>query len=189
MRKQAFAALCALMLCAPVLFAQESKPSTPPTVTSILERALSNVEREFVSAAEAMPDDKFDFAPSNGEFKGVRTFGQQVKHVAATNYLIAAAILEEKPPAAAAEGENGPAAMKSKAEIIKFLKDSMEYTHKAFSTVNEKNLTAQITSPFGQSKVTRLGMTTLLVSHALDHYGQMVEYLRMNGIIPPASRQ
>ena len=176
-----------VVLVSCLTFAQRQKPSEPPTMATVLNRQLSNLEREFVPAAEAMPEDKFGFAPTNGEFKGVRGFGQQIKHVAASNYQFAAAILEEAPPAAA-QGEDGPEAMKSKADIIKFLKESFDYTHKAFAIINEKNATAPIKNPFGQGTVTRLGMATLTVGHGFNHYGQMVEYLRMNGIIPPASR-
>ena len=163
------------------------KPEEHRTIQMVLDRALINVEKEFVPAADAMPDDKYNFAPTNGEFKGVRTFAQQVKHIAAVNYMIGASILVEKPPVELG-GENGPDAIASKADIIKFLKESFAYLHKAVASVNENNLTDPIKSPFGQGKTTRLGMSTLAVGHCFDHYGQMVEYLRMNGIIPPASR-
>src|ERR1700736_4087428 len=93
------------------------------TVTMVLDRLTSNIEHEFVPAADAMPEDKYSFAPTNGEFKGVRTFAQQVKHVAAVNYMVGAAILEEKPPVELG-GENGPDSMKTKADIVKFIKDS-----------------------------------------------------------------
>jgi hypothetical protein len=157
------------------------------TVTQVLDRVVSNTEEEFVPAAEAMPEDKFNFAPTNGEFKGVRTFAQQIKHVAAVNYEVGAAILEEKPPVDL-NGEAGPASITSKADIIKFLKDSFAYVHKAVATINETNLTGTVRSPFGEGKVTRLGMASAISWHAYDHYGQMVVYLRMNGIVPPASR-
>ena len=85
-------------------------------------------------------------------------------------------------------GENGPDSMKSKAEIVKFLKDSFAYAHKAVATLNESDLTGAIKSPFGEGTTTRLGMATLIVGHGFDHYGQIVEYLRMNSIVPPASR-
>ena len=167
--------------------AQDAKPAEHRTIPQVLDRGLSGVENEFVSAADAMPDDKYSFAPTNGEFKGVRTFAQQVKHVAAVNYMVGAAILEEKPPVELG-GENGPDSMKTKADIVKFIKDSFAYVHKAVGTINEGNLLNPIQSPFGENKVTRLGMATLIVGHCFDHYGQMVEYLRMNSIIPPASR-
>jgi uncharacterized damage-inducible protein DinB len=79
--------------------------------------------------------------------------------------------------------------MKSKADIIDYLKNSFVYVHKAIQTINEKNLVEPMKSPFGEGTVTRLGLATLVGNHCFDHYGQMVEYLRMNGIVPPASRQ
>jgi hypothetical protein len=169
--------------------AKPAQPSTPATVTTILDRGLNYPESEAGPAAEAMPADKYDYAPpaAAGEFKDVRTFGQQVRHVAAANYMICAAILGEKPPVELG-GENGPATMKTKDESVKFLKDSYVYCHKAYNTINEGNATGQVQSPFGPNKVSRLGLATMNVGHNFDHYGQMVVYLRMNGIIPPASR-
>jgi DinB superfamily len=159
-----------------------------PTVSQIMERSLKPTESEFVGAADAMPEDKYSFAPTNGEFKGVRTFAQQVKHVAAVNYIIGATILEQKPPVDTG-GENGPDSITSKADIMKFLNDSFAYLHKALASINEKNETDLIKNPFGEKKTTRLGFATVAYWHPFDHYGQMVEYLRMNGIIPPASRK
>lgn len=159
----------------------------PKTITQILDGGIKTIESEFVPAAEAMPEDKYGFAPTNGEFKGVRTFGQQVKHVAAVNYMVAAAILGER-PAVELGGESGPDSIKTKADIVKFAKDSFAYSHKAVATITAENATGQINSPFGNGKVTRLAMATVFAWHGFDHYGQMVEYLRMNGIVPPASR-
>ena len=168
--------------------AQENKAKDERrTVTFVLDHSVSNLEHEFVPTAEAMPEDKYGFAPSNGEFKGVRTFAQQIKHVAAVNYELGAAILEEKPPVDIGD-ESGPASLKTKAEIIKYLNDSFAYVHKAVQTINEKNLTETVKSPFGEGRVSRLGLATDVPAHGYDHYGQMVVYLRMNGIIPPASR-
>src|ERR1700736_2398430 len=104
--------------------AQNPKPAEEHrTVTMVLDRLTSNIEHEFVAAADAMPEGKYSFAPTNGEFKGVRTFAEQIKHVAAVNYIFGAAILEEKPPVELG-GENGPDSMKTKADIVKFIKDS-----------------------------------------------------------------
>ncbi len=165
----------------------QTKQDEHRTASQVLDRSVSNIEHEFVPAADAMPADKFAFAPSNGEFKGVRTFGEQVKHVAAVNYIFGAAILGEKVPVDVGD-ESGPAAMKNKADIINYLKDSFAYVHKAIQTINEKNLVEPVKSPFGEGTVTRLGLATSVVGHCFDHYGQMVEYLRMNSIVPPASR-
>ena len=184
--KGLFAFLLLLAGSAPAL-AQNATPAEHRNIAQVLDRGISGVENEFVSAADAMPEEKYSFAPTNGEFKGVRTFAQQVKHVAAVNYMVGAAILEEKPPLELGS-ENGPDSLKTKADIMKFLKDSFAYVHKAAGTVNDGNLLTPIKSPFGEGMVTRLGMSTLIVGHCFDHYGQMVEYLRMNSIVPPASR-
>jgi uncharacterized damage-inducible protein DinB len=157
------------------------------TVGQVLDGGVKSVESEFVSAADAMPEDKYSFAPTSGEFKGVRTFAQEVKHVAAVNYLVGGVILGEKPPVDVG-GENGPDSIKTKADIMKFIKDSFAYAHKAAASVDEKNMVEPIKNPFGEGETTRLGMATVFTWHSFDHYGQMVEYLRMNGIVPPASR-
>lgn len=170
--------------CSFVAFAQKA-PVTD--IGAALNHYLSQTESEFVPAAEAMPEDKFNFAPTNGEFKGVRTFAQEVKHVAAVNYMIGGAILGEKPPVAL-KGEDAPDTVKTKADTIKFLKDSFEYAHKAFASINDKNAYEQITMPWGSQKTERITLALIMAGHPWDHYGQMVEYLRMNGIVPPASR-
>ena len=179
---------CGLLVLTIASAAQAAKPKPEHrSVTEILDRTVLNLEYEFVPAAEAMPEDKFDFAPSNGEFKGARTYAQQIKHVAAVNYELGAALLEQKPPVDIGD-ESGPASITSKADILKFLKESFEYVHQAIKTINEKNLVGTVKSPFGEGAVSRLGLATSVSSHGFDHYGQMVVYLRMNGIVPPASR-
>ncbi|MGO9519720.1 MAG: DinB family protein [Candidatus Korobacteraceae bacterium] len=167
--------------------ATQANPDIKPTFAMVFDRNLTGVEKEVVSAAEAMPDDKFNFAPTQGEFKGVRTFALQVKHIAVANYGLGAAILTEKPPMDL-KGENGPDNITSKADIVKFLKDSFVYAHKAANSVTDANVLEKVQSPFGPNKVTRLSLSVIMLSHPFDHYGQMVVYLRMNGIIPPASR-
>lgn len=163
-------------------------PSPPPAKSpgDALNFDLGIAEHDFVPAAEAMPEDKYSFTPTSGEFKGVRTFAEQVKHVSAANYMFGASILGEKPPLDLG-GENGPDSLKSKAEIVKFMNDSFAYLHKALASVTAKNELDQIESPFG-AKISRLSLASFSTAHPFDHYGQMVEYLRMNGIVPPASR-
>ena len=179
---------CGLLALTIAATAQAAKPKQDHrSVSEVLDRTVLNLEHEFVPAAEAMPEDKFGFAPTNGEFTGVRTFAQQIKHVAAVNYELGAALLEQKPPVDIGD-ESGPASVTSKADILKYLKESFEYVHKAIATIQEKNLVQTVKSPFGEGSVTRLGLATSVSSHGFDHYGQMVEYLRMNGIVPPASR-
>ncbi len=161
---------------------------TKPTFAAVYDRLISSVEKEVVDAADAMPEDKFNFAPTGpGDFKGVRTFAMQIKHIAAVNYMVGAALLQEKPPADI-NGESGPANITSKADVMKYLKDSFAYAHKSVTGLNANNLLEQVKAPWGDRPVTRLSLVTIMISHPYDHYGQMVEYLRMNSIIPPASR-
>jgi uncharacterized damage-inducible protein DinB len=168
-----------------------ASPSTPATIASAIDREINIVEKEVVEAAEAMPEGKFDFSPeklnlANSDYKGVRTFGEQLKHIAAANYLIWSPITGEKPPDTVNDGK-GPDNMKAKADIIKYLKDSFAFGHKAVATLNSSNLVQPITTSSGR-QTTRLFQATFAAAHCFDHYGQMVEYLRMNGIVPPASR-
>ena len=171
-----------------------SSPATPSssetalTIASAIDHEITVVEKEVIDAAEAMPEDKYNFSPealhlSGSEYKGVRTFGEQVKHIAASNYLIWSGVTGEKAPDTANEGK-GPDAMKSKADIVKFLKESFAYGHKTVATLTP----ATSIEPVGKNKRPKLFLATFAVAHAFDHYGQMVEYLRMNGIVPPASR-
>jgi uncharacterized damage-inducible protein DinB len=170
------------LLAAPNIFAAE-----PTTVAKIYDGQLSGIEHEFVPLAEAMPANKFDFAPTAGEFKGVRTFAQQCKHVAAVLYIVSAATLGEKPPMDPG-GENGPDSIKTKDQVVKFLKDAFTYAHKATLSMTSKNETDMLKSPFGQGEMARGSLAGLLTGHSFDHYGQAVVYARMNGIVPPASR-
>ena len=177
-----------LLVCCISAVAQSTPPATPKTITEIMQRSLTLTEKQFVDAADAMPADKFDFAPSAGEFKGVRTFGQLLKHTAATNMFVASILLGEKPPAS---GFEGPEDVKGKDAIMKYVKDSFDAAHKAMDKVNKDSAAEQLPNPFNPKgpNVTRLGMSLIFLGHTNDEYGQLVEYLRMNSIIPPASRK
>ncbi|HEY6307378.1 MAG TPA: DinB family protein [Candidatus Angelobacter sp.] len=163
-------------------------PKPPASIAASVDREVSIIEREFVSAAEAMPEDKYAFTPSTLNIPGskdVRSFALQVKHVANTNFELWAAVTGEK-PAYDLSNDDGPDSIKTKADIIKFLKDSFEAGHRAAKSLTPENSTETVTTFFGPTP--RIFATTFAVAHAFDHYGQMVEYLRMNGILPPASR-
>jgi hypothetical protein len=135
-----------------------------------------------------MPEDKFNFSPESlnipgADYKGVRTFALQVRHVAASNYALWSPLTGDRFPDDFMGG-NGPENLKTKGDIINFLKDSFALGHKAAATLTTENML----EPTENSKSLRLHRATFAVAHAFDHYGQMVEYLRMNGIVPPASR-
>lgn len=174
-----------LILCGAAAHGQQQPP---PSIASAIDLEISGVEKQVISAAEAMPEEKWGFSPENlsisgSDYKGVRTFAQQVSHIAASNYAIWWRITGEAFPDDY-KGGNGPEALKTKADILKFLRDSFALGHRAAAKLTVENM---LESPPG-SKSTRLHLATFGVSHAFDHYGQMVEYLRMNGIVPPASR-
>jgi hypothetical protein len=163
-------------------------PQPAPTIAATIDREITAVEKLIVDAAEAMPEDKFGFSPEGlnlpgADYKGVRTFAQQVKHVAASNYAIWSPLTSDKIPEDF-RGGNGPASVQSKADIMRFLQDSFALGHRAAATLTAQNFLQSAPS----SRSPRLYLATFGVAHAYDHYGQMVEYLRMNGIVPPASR-
>ena len=160
----------------------------PTTLAAALDRDITYVEKEVVEAAEAMPEDKFNFSPESlnipgSQYKGVRSFAVQVKHIAASNYFLWGSVTGDKIPENL-RGGNGPEEIKSKADILKLLKESFALGHRAAATLTVENM---LQTP-GTSKSTRLRLVSFGVAHAFNHYGQMVEYLRMNGIVPPASR-
>jgi len=186
------ALLCAAA-AAPAVRAQATatpqQPQQPPTVASVLNGVYGAVEQQVVSAAEAMPEDKYGFAPTNGEFKGVRTFAEEVKHIGFANHLFFGPLMGENfdPKNIQAEA-NGPAELKTKAEILQYLKDSFALGHKALATITAENEVTPLAKPVLPFLSTRLAIANIATFHPMDHYGQMVEYLRMNGIVPPASR-
>ncbi len=150
------------------------------------DHMLGQAEKEVVSLAKAMPADKYNFAPTKGAFEGVRTFGQQMSHIAAVLDEFAAVIQGEKAPETG-EHENGPATLKSKDDIVKYLEDAFAHSHKAMLSLKEATYTQQVTMPWG--KTTRATLAIESVSHSMDHYGQAVIYARMNNVVPPASRK
>src|SRR6266436_8263099 len=132
------------LCCSGFSLGQMAAPPPAKTPGDAINAVLTIANGEFVGAADAMPEDKYSYAPTaSGEFKGVRTFAQQVKHVAAVNYVFGSTILQEKPPVDTG-GESGPDSLKSKAEIMKYLNDSFAYLHKAVASITEKNQLDQV---------------------------------------------
>ena len=155
------------------------------TVAAQLSQQLSFVENAFVSAADAMPDEKYSFVPTNefpnSNFTGVRNFAQQVLHVATASYQLYGAIIPDEPRPAA------PTAMAPKAEIMKYLRDSFVFAHKAISTITPANMLTPVRRAPNGFAGTNLQVAVFGCTHVTDIYGQVVEYLRMNGIVPPAT--
>ena len=185
---------CATEALAAITASQPPAGETDSTLSAQREkRALQilfkSLQNHVVSAADAMPADKYGFAPTDGEFKDVRTFDQQVKHLAATNHILAAAALGEAPPTDAGD-ETGPETVRTKAEILDYLNSSFAHLSKAVDAIGDSSIAVRPSpiSPLSATTVTRLSLIVEALVHAFDHYGQMVEYLRMNGVVPPASR-
>jgi uncharacterized damage-inducible protein DinB len=152
------------------------------TPSEVYGAMLKRLSEEVVGAAEAMPADKYDFAPTAGKFDGVRTFGAQVQHLAEANYYFFSGFgLSGAPDDAKLK------ALKSKDELVQALKDSYAFAQKGIDTMTPQNAFETVSA--GQMKVTRAGFATICLAHSMDHYGQIVEYLRMNGIVPPASQK
>jgi hypothetical protein len=148
-----------------------------------LDEWISTAEKSVVEVAEAMPEEKYSFAPANGEFTGVRTFAEQVKHLAANNYGMSARIKGKK-PAADQLRESGPESVKTKAEIMAYLRGSFAALHKAVASMDDVTAGTVVKS----DRHNPIWFAVDAVAHSFNHYGQLVEYLRMNGIVPPASR-
>ena len=163
-------------------------PGTMIEPAKSFDEMLSGLEGEFVPLAKAMPAEKFDFAPSaavfvpgqGSEYTGVSTFRAMVLHVAAANYHYASAVSGMKPDV----DVKALAAIKGKDQAVQALEASFAFAHKAFETLTAQNAFESV-----QGANTRASLAGGLVAHAFDHYGQLVEYLRMNGIVPPASRK
>jgi len=188
-RRPAVACLL-LILCGQYLWSQTDAPVEQRTNNQIIEPILSLQEKQIVDIAEVMPAEKYSFVPTKGEFKGVRTFAEQLKHIAADNYIAGAAILGENAPGDIGPGESGSKAVHTKADVISYVKASFAYMHRAAAAIDDSNTPIRTpgTSPWPPGTATRLGLAIEDCVHTWDHYGQLVEYLRMNGIVPPASR-
>jgi DinB superfamily len=186
--------------------AQETQKIAPPreptaaelskneNVGTALMRTFGSQEYEFRSAAEAMPEDKYNFRPAmQGKFTEtapfgpteLRTFAEQIKHVACSNFAFAAEFDGKKPPDACDKG--GPSPAKTRAELLTYLRDSFAAMNKSLNAISSKNMYDPIEGPYAGPN-TRLGLAGIAIWHVADHYGQISLYLRLNGIVPPASR-
>jgi len=157
---------------------------TAPSARRIFEKQLSAAERDVMDVVQTMPANKFNFAPSSGAFKNARTFGAQARHIAFCLNEVAVALLGE--PMLPHTDQEGPKNLTSRDEIIQYLKDAFAHAHKAIGTLTNENLLEQIADPYAENlRTTRLDAAGIFATHTYDHYGQIVEYLRMNNLTPP----
>ena len=179
-----------LLFAVPILAgaAWAQNAPAPSTIAALIDRDIGAIEKQILDAVEAMPENTFNFSPeslhlSGSAYEGVRSFALQAKHIAASNYALWSPLTGEQFPKDFIGGD-GPESIQTKGDILKFLRDSFALGHKAAATLTAENM---LQPPDG-SRSPRLRLATFAVAHAFDHYGQMVEYLRMNGVVPPASR-
>ena len=163
-----------------------AQDQVPKTIADSVGNSLQWTEDEFYSVAEAMPDTKYNYMPTAGQFDGVRSFAEQVKHVACANYGFFNEIEGKTPPVGCEKG--GPSPAKTKPELLKYLKDSFDYGNKVLQTIDAKNALDRVEGPYAGTN-SKLGLAVAAVWHITDHYGQIVEYLRMNGIVPPPTQK
>lgn len=155
-----------------------------------LDEMLSLYEHEAMGVVKEMPADKYSFAPSAAifvpaqgvKFDTVRTFGQQVAHVAEANYYFYSTLSGLKPDVDMKKIDT----MTTKDEAVAVLASSFAFGHKAIATITSANAFETIKGADGMH--TRATLAAFAVAHGYDHYGQWVEYLRMNGMVPPGSK-
>ena len=162
------------------------KDDIPKSIAESVSGTLQFAEGNFIGIAEAMPEDKYSFIPTVGKYDGVRSFGEQVKHVACAQFAFFNEFEGKKPPEDCEKGGHDPA--KSKAELIKYLKDSFDYSNRVLATLTANNSLDRVEGRYAGPN-TKLGISVIAVWHITDHYGQLVEYLRLNGIVPPFTQK
>jgi uncharacterized damage-inducible protein DinB len=165
-------------------------PGAIATPAQAFDSQLMVIEREMMSAVKAMPAEKYSFAPGPAlfvpsqktQFDGVRTFAQQATHVAEANYFFYGIVSGLKPDVDTSAIEK----LTRKDDVVAALAGSFRFAHQAIATLTAANAFQVVKSPEPGFQ-TRATLAAFGIAHAFDHYGQIVEYLRMNGIVPPAS--
>lgn len=166
--------------------------STQVSPSESVNALLGLVEGQMMDLVRAMPAGRYDFAPvapifapsQRTDFAGVRTFGALAIHVAQANYGLGATINGTKPDVDVA----ALASLKSKDQIVDALAASFVFVHKAVDTLTPDNAFQRVSVPL-PGPVTRSTLASFIAAHASNEYGQMVEYLRMNGIVPPGTQK
>jgi uncharacterized damage-inducible protein DinB len=171
-------------LCAATTFALSSAalaqaPVTNP-VTSAITEAWNGAKRNVHESATLMPEDGYAFKP----VATVRTFGAMLAHVAGANYVFCSPALGEKSPYAEDHFEKTAT---TKAQIVAALDQSLAYCDKAFAAATDARLAEMVAQPFGEGKAPRAAALIGNTGHLNDHYGNLVTYFRIKGMVPPSS--
>lgn len=158
-------------------------PPARPTITTLagdITQDWTGLKELTVNAADAMPADKFGFKATPAQ----RSYGEQLMHIVEVNVLLLGTLGATTP----APAINMMA--KTKAEIMTALRQSFDYGETVVKQFSDQQFNERVTPPafFGPS-ASRIRVTYFAMQHTQDTYGQMVVYLRLNGIVPPASRR
>ena len=170
--------ICILILSI-TAFAQEApKPNTDNPVTSFNKTAFNHVQGWILSSAEMMPEENFNFKPADT----VRSFGQIIGHIADAQRMFCSGVLGEQ-----VAPRNVEKTKTSKADLIAALNESSTYCDKAYSGMTDASGT-QLTKFHGRD-MAKFNVLTANVMHMVEHYGNLVTYLRIKNIVPPSSEQ
>jgi uncharacterized damage-inducible protein DinB len=159
---------------------------TDDRISRLYTAQLDILAHDLVSLAREVPAEAYDFRPSAGMFDGVRTFGEQVKHFATTTSIAAARIARRAPRVAPGPGDNGPESIQGKDAVLAYLDASLADARAALAILTEATQWDAMSTVFGPQS--RAEIAAALVYHGYCHYGQMVVYARLVGVVPPASR-
>ena len=165
-----------------IMLIQTASPAPDRATTSGAAAATYAGLKGFIlRSAEKMPADQFTYQPT----QDVRTFGQVLAHIADANYLLCAPALGEPSPNGSVMDKIEKEGLSPEALSGK-LRESFAFCDRAYAKLTESN--AQESIPFlGDQRRTRVGLLWFHVSHAYEHYGNLVTYLRLKGIVPPSS--
>ena len=171
--------LCATTCFNAPAFAQAAANANP--ISSGVRTAWESGKRNLTRSAEQMPEADYGFRPVNT----VRTFGQILAHVAGANYVFCSAAKGEKSPHEEAAFEKTAT---TRAQIIKALADSIAYCDAAHASLDDKRAAETVEMPFGMGKGARALPLMLNTGHLQEHYGNLVTYFRIKGMVPPSSQ-
>ena len=160
--------------------AEAQQPATNPVSASI-RSSWDTAKRNLQQSAEIMPEADYSFRPVDT----VRTFGQILAHVAGANYVFCSAARGEKSPHAEDAFEKSAT---TRAQIIKAVADSVSYCDGAYASMDDRNAAQVVELPFGMGKAARSAPLVMNANHVNEHYGNLVTYFRIKGIVPPSSR-
>lgn len=181
MRRPLAALLIVFAVAAFDVPASAQAPGSGGPVSSAVRTAWDGAKRNVVQSAEVMGESDYSFRPVDT----VRTFGQILAHVAGANYVFCSAAKGEKPPHAEDAFEKTAT---TRAQIIKALNDSVAYCDSALALLDDKRAAEVVDLPFGMGKGARALPLMLNTGHVQEHYGNLVTYFRIKGIVPPSSR-